>query len=78
MDMLHVDCATCVARGPSCEDCVITVLLGAPAQAGRAERRRAGGAVRTGQSGLVPPLRLIPGARTVREVQSPIDWQDYA
>ena len=29
-------------------------------------------------SGLVPPLRLIPGARRVRDVQSPLDWRDYA
>ena len=29
-------------------------------------------------SGLVPPLRLIPGARPVRDVQAPLDWQDYA
>ena len=29
-------------------------------------------------SGLVPPLRLIPGARKVRDVQPPQDWRDYA
>jgi hypothetical protein len=29
-------------------------------------------------SGLVPPLRLIPGARRVQGVQAPFDWQDYA
>ena len=29
MDMLHVDCDTCVARGIACSDCVVTVLLGA-------------------------------------------------
>ena len=30
MDVLHVDCDTCVARGLACSDCVVTVLLGAP------------------------------------------------
>jgi hypothetical protein len=29
-------------------------------------------------SGLVPPLRLIPGAREVRDVPAPLDWRDYA
>ena len=28
MDVLHVDCDTCVARGIACSDCVVTVLLG--------------------------------------------------
>ena len=29
MDVLHVDCGSCVARGPAaCGDCVISVLLG--------------------------------------------------
>jgi hypothetical protein len=30
MDVLHVDCGTCIARGEACNDCVVTVLLGAP------------------------------------------------
>jgi hypothetical protein len=29
-------------------------------------------------SGLVPPLRLIPGARAVQDVQVPLSWRDYA
>ena len=32
MDVLHVECEACVARGPACHDCVISVLLGAPGQ----------------------------------------------
>ena len=32
MDVLHVDCQSCVARGPACGDCVISVLLGSPPQ----------------------------------------------
>lgn len=30
---MHIDCATCTARGPGCGDCVVTVLLGLPAPA---------------------------------------------
>jgi len=29
-------------------------------------------------SGLVPPLRLVQGARPVRSVQPSLEWQDYA
>ena len=78
MDMLHVDCASCVARGPSCGDCVITVLLGAPPQGVELNSDEQAALSALAQSGLVPPLRLIPGARAVREVQSPLGWQDYA
>jgi len=78
MDVLHVDCGTCVARGAACNDCVVSVLLG-----------RSGGVVDLDQdeqdalealaySGLVPPLRLIQGARPVRSVQPSLEWQDYA
>jgi hypothetical protein len=78
MDMLHVDCASCVARGPACGDCVIAVLLGAPAQGVDLNGDEQAALSALAQSGLVPPLRLIPGARAVREAQSPIGWQDYA
>ena len=30
MSTLTVDCDTCVVRGLACQDCVISVLLGAP------------------------------------------------
>lgn len=86
MDVLHVDCDQCLARGPACGDCVITVLLGEP---GRrldstdehkvdldSDEQAALSAL--AESGLVPPLRLIPGTRSARSVQSPQDWQDYA
>jgi hypothetical protein len=83
MDVLHVDCDTCVVRGAACSDCVVSVLLRAPAS-------RSGthvvdfnpdeqAALKTlADSGLVPPLRLIQGARPVRGVQAPSEWQDYA
>ena len=78
MDMLHVDCASCVARGPACGDCVITVLLGAPPQGVELNHDEQAALSALAQSGLVPPLRLIPGARPVQDVPSPIGWQDYA
>lgn len=60
-----IDCDTCQVRGLACGDCVVTVLLGPP----RLERDagveldgddRAAIAV-LASSGLVPPLRLVPG-----------------
>ena len=78
MDVLHVDCQTCVARGPTCQDCVITVLLGAPGHAVDLDPAEQAALTALADSGLVPPLRLIPGARPVHGVQAPLDWQDYA
>ena len=56
-----VDCDTCVARGPACGDCVVTVLLGPPEwwREGLAPAETAALAV-LADSGLVPPLRLVP------------------
>jgi hypothetical protein len=54
-----LDCDTCSARGPACTDCVVTVLLGAP-PAWDVDETRALGVL--ADSGLVPPLRLVPGA----------------
>ena len=77
MDTLHVDCDSCVARGPACGDCVITVLLGAPMQGVDLDTDEQAALVALAVSGLVPPLRLVPGARPGRSVQSPLQWQDY-
>jgi len=76
---LHVDCDSCRARGPTCGDCVITVLLGPPRDVGvdlDADEQAALAAL--ADSGLVPPLRLVPGARRVHSVQAQLDWPDYA
>ncbi|MDN5760810.1 MAG: hypothetical protein L0H41_00630 [Microlunatus sp.] len=68
MDTVHVDCDTCAVRGPACSDCVVAVLLGAPPQgiALDLEDRQALAAL--ADAGLVPPLRLVPGARRVESV----------
>jgi hypothetical protein len=83
MDVLHVDCDTCIAKGAACDDCVVSVLLGT------AGGRAADGVLELdpdeqaalealADSGLVPPLRLIQGARPVQSVQAQLEWQDYA
>lgn len=58
-----VDCDTCQVRGPACSDCVVTVLLGMPAVPAPVhldEVERSALEV-LASSGLVPPLRLVPG-----------------
>lgn len=78
MEHLHVDCDRCRARGPTCEDCVITVLLGTPVTAVDLDADEQAALAALAESGLVPPLRLIPGARAGRQVQGRLDWSDYA
>jgi len=58
-----VDCDSCQVRGPSCADCVVTFLLGPPdwlAADGLPPAEVTALAV-LADSGLVPPLRLVPG-----------------
>lgn len=76
MDTVHVDCDDCVARGPACGDCVVTVLLGAPRHGVDLDADDQQALAELARVGLVPPLRLLPGARRVRSVQSPLDWTE--
>ncbi len=78
MDVLHVDCETCVARGPACGDCVISVLLGSPPQGVDLDHDERAALSALAEQGLVPPLRLVAGAHRGRATQSPLGWQDYA
>lgn len=56
---LHVDCGTCIARGPGCSDCVISVLLGPmPDEVVLAGEEQVALAA-LAASGLLPPLRLV-------------------
>lgn len=57
-----IDCGTCEVRGLACTDCVVTVLLGPPPELVLDSSERAALEALAG-SGLVPPLRLIPGDR---------------
>lgn len=69
-DSVHVDCDSCIVRGPSaCGDCLVTVLLGAPPAGVEidSEERAALGVLAA--AGVVPPLRLVravtPGSDTL-------------
>ena len=73
---VHVDCDCCLARGPACGDCVVTVLLGAPPGGVELSSEEQAALAALADSGLVPPLRLVPGARPGRAVQAPIDWHE--
>ena len=78
MDVLHVDCDSCVARGPACSDCVISVLIGTPGGSVDLDAGEQAALSALAESGLVPPLRLIPGIRPARPVQSPLNWSEHA
>ncbi|HEU0190907.1 MAG TPA: hypothetical protein VFR17_06495 [Mycobacterium sp.] len=57
---LTIDCDDCAVRGPACRDCVVSVLLGVPADL--LEDERAALDV-LAQAGLAPRLRLVPVRR---------------
>ena len=55
---MHIDCNTCQVRGPACEDCMVTVLLGPPPEFGfEDDDSRALGVLAA--AGLIPPLRMV-------------------
>ena len=55
-----IDCDTCEVRGLACGDCVVSVLLGPPPELELDAAEQQALDVLAG-SGLVPPLRLVPG-----------------
>lgn len=61
MDSLTIDCDTCRVRGPACDGCVISVLMGRPEEHPTVlddDEQRALEAL--AGHGLLPPLRLVP------------------
>lgn len=52
-----IDCDTCAVRGPACDDCVVSVLLGVPKTL-REDERQALAVL--AEVGLAPRLRLVP------------------
>lgn len=54
-----VDCDRCVVRGDACQDCVITVLLGAPPGGVELDRTEARALENLAAAGMVPRLRLV-------------------
>ncbi len=76
-ETVHVDCDSCVARGLACGDCVISVLLGTPDTGVDLDTSDQDALAVLAESGLVPPLRLIPGAQRAESVQSRLEWTEY-
>lgn len=54
-----VDCDRCVVRGDACQDCVITVLLGAPPGGVELDRTEARALENLAAAGMVPRLQLV-------------------
>ena len=55
---VRIDCDSCLVRGRSCHDCVVSVLLGPPPELSfGTEEQRALDVL--AESGLVPPLRMV-------------------
>lgn len=74
MDTLHVDCASCRARGPACSDCVISVLLGPISADVELDTDEVGALDAMARSGLLPPLRLV--RRPDRGPRRPVGLED--
>ncbi len=55
-----IDCGTCAVAGPACGDCVVTVLLGPIRSVHELADEHASALSVLADSGLVPPLRLVP------------------
>jgi hypothetical protein len=55
---VRIDCDSCLVRGLSCHDCVVTVLLGPPPELSFDEDEQRALDV-LAASGLVPPLRMV-------------------
>ncbi|PQD98040.1 hypothetical protein CYL16_24465 [Mycobacterium sp. EPG1] len=54
---MTIDCDDCAVRGPGCQDCVVSVLLGVPETLQLDEQR----ALEVlAEVGLAPRLRLVP------------------
>ncbi len=56
-ESITIDCDDCAVRGPGCQDCVISVLLGVPDML-LADERAALDVL--ADAGLTPRLRLVP------------------
>lgn len=71
-DMI-IDCGSCAMAALACDDCVVSVLLGAPEMSDMTERtvlpvvavadEHAAALGVLADSGLIPPLRLVPRSR---------------
>jgi len=57
---------------------VISVLLGSPPRGVDLDDHERAALSALADQGLVPPLRLVPGARRGEVVPAPLSCQDYA
>jgi hypothetical protein len=58
-----VDCDRCVVRGDACQDCVITVLLGAPPGGVELDGTERWALNALAEAGMVPRLQLVNGSQ---------------
>jgi len=54
-----VDCDRCAVRGGACQDCVITVLLGAPPEGVELDGAQRRALDTLAEAGMVPRLQLV-------------------
>jgi hypothetical protein len=54
----------------------VTVLLGSPQHGVDLDGDEQQALAALARAGLVPPLRLVPGARRVQAVQTPLEWTE--
>lgn len=67
-DSVHVDCDSCIVRGPSaCGDCLVTVLLGAPPAGVDIDSEEQAALGVLAEAGVVPPLRLVRAVTPVSD-----------
>jgi hypothetical protein len=55
-----IDCATCIGRPTECADCVVSVVLGSHVGGVDLDADEQTAVAVLADSGLVPPLRLMP------------------
>ncbi|MGW6283223.1 hypothetical protein [Kribbella sp. NPDC055071] len=73
-----IDCDACAMRGPGCQDCVVTVVLGLSAERSttlRIDDEEQAALATLADSGLVPPLRLVHAVSSV-ELDTAAEFPD--
>jgi hypothetical protein len=65
-----VDCDRCKVRGNACQDCVITLLLGAPSVGLEQDGSGRRGLDTVAETGMVPRLQLVARLADCNETQA--------
>ena len=58
-----IDCGSCEMAAIACSDCVVSVLLGAPGVTAEVDDAHVNAIGVLADSGLVPPLQLVPPSK---------------